>query len=400
MLFRKPVKPKSTGNEFADAIRDAAEQYKPRSTGRKRKWIRAILTRIRRAPKWVRYTIILLLLVNTVLIADGARRENAELSARLDAVTGQVDAVIESLTTNAKNGMALHENDSITTGANGSAVIVFPDGSAIQLEPSTNFTVRLLGFNRRSMRDRSFLLNYGSVLTRVSKLFGVDSQLAVATPTAVAAVRGTCFRLTYQPQDMRAILQVVDGWVALTCGNTQVVLRKGQMIIIEGYRQHPVEQIPAIVNRPLTTRMQMLMNYEEPQGTLAGFETSLMNLFDVPLRALGVAPGQLSLDSLDFARTIRCKSALVALRDHIELVSGNTAPDYINPITLTELNLAPEDADRLLRSFAGKMLLGYQRTAANRYVVYVRARDRARTLFMMTEDRLGEVPETENTKVR
>lgn len=395
MAFRKPVKPKSTGNDITDAIRDAVEQYKPHSSGRKRRWIRSVFARIHRAPKWVRYTIILLLLVNTVLIADGSRREGDELSARLDVVTGKVDAVIKGLSVSAANGMTLHENDSITTGANSSVVVVFPDGSAIQLEPFTNFTIRLLGFNRHGKRDQSFLLNYGSVLARVSKMFGVDSQLAIATPTAVAAVRGTCFRLTYIPQNMSTILQVIDGWVSFRCGYTQVVLRKGQSITTEGYQTHPVEQIPGYLVRVLSTRMQSLMKYEEAPGALAQFESSMMNLYDLPLRTVGVAPGQMSMGSIDIVRIVRCKYALMALRDYIVAASENTAPDYINPVTLAELRLAPEDADRLLTSFAGKMLLGYRRTAPNRFVVYVRARNTNQTLFMMTENSLEEVPESE-----
>lgn len=395
MAFRKSRKPESTGNEIADAIRDAVEQYKPSDSRSKRKWVRNLFDRIHRVPRWAKYIIILLLLVNTALIADGARREGEELSARLDAVTGKVDAVVKGLSVSAANGMMLHENDSITTGAGSSVIIVFPDGSAIQLEPFTSFTIRLLGFNRHGKRDRSFLLNYGSVLTHVSKMFGVDSQLAVATPTAVASVRGTCFRLTYIPQNISTTLQVIDGWVSFRCGYTQLVLRKGQSITTEGYQTYPVKQLPGQIMRILSTRMQALMNYEIPPGTLVQFETNLMNFFDLPLRTVGIAPGRISMESINFVRIIRCRYALKALRDHIVAASENTAPDYINPVTLAELRMSQEDADRMLGSFAGKMLLGYQHTSANGFVVYVRARNINQTLFMMTETRLEEVPESE-----
>src|SRR5205823_5291823 len=121
-------------------------------------------------------------------------------------------------------------DDVIRTGADSTATLVFPDGSAVQVEPNTEFQVRLLDYARGGERDRSFMVRSGSIVAHVSKFFGGQSRATMCTPTTVAAVRGTGFRVQYDPQRKETFVQVADGKVAVRTAAGETATQKGEMV--------------------------------------------------------------------------------------------------------------------------------------------------------------------------
>jgi len=91
----------------------------------------------------------------------------------------------------AQNGMDLYQSDSIKTGVNASASIVFFKSSIIRLDSNTEVNLQEMmqnadGTNVKIKQD------VGRTWNTVAKISGIDNY-DVQTPTTIASVRGTAF---------------------------------------------------------------------------------------------------------------------------------------------------------------------------------------------------------------
>lgn len=180
------------------------------------------------SPRSAIYAVLMLLASQ---LAFGA---TAEHTATLETFAGEVKVLKGGATSVTPTlRMVLRSKDVLYTGKDSSATIVFPDGSAIQLEPKTRFTVQLLEYTH-GQRRRSFSLQYGAVVARVSRFFGVGSKASISTPSAVAAARGTGFRLSYDPLIQLTILSVLDGTVEFTRGGVTTLCHAGETLTAKG----------------------------------------------------------------------------------------------------------------------------------------------------------------------
>ncbi len=383
--------PKDSAQLIADLVQEAAkEQWRKERRKRRREffgWMQA-------APSWVKTLVAVALVLLVVLIGDGIRREAKEFKATLVAFAGSVTVFqhADNRSVPASLNMALRDKDVVRTGANSTATLVFPDGSAIQLEPNTEFEVRLLDFVRGGVRDRSFLVRFGAAVAYVSQFFGARSQATVCTPTAVAAVRGTGFRVVYDPTTQQTVVQVVDGAVRFRTPITETASRPGQMATASGYQLGTVQGLPQGTQQILVATVNQLRRFEQPPHWLQQIEWAINNALDPFLQILGLTPGGWSYASANFARRTACMEALRRLRIHLE--SLNELPDYLNPVTLQELTgLHPRERERILSAFAGNMLESYRKIGRDQYIVRARAKDKKRTLYEMTIAEIREVSE-------
>ncbi len=393
MRGKKP--PPRVDNPEADllsAMRDIGKEHKKDLKRKKKRKGPSFLAFI---PGWLMLVIKIVLVVLVVLIADGIRRESKEFSATIVSYTG-ICMIAKSDTkppVPPAPNMPLVDKNVVMTGPNSTATIVFSDGSAVMLEPNTQFRVRLMDYARGGKRDRSFMVESGSIVARVSKFFGVDSRATVCTPNAVAAARGTGFRVTFDPQSMTTDLQVVDGTVAFKSGYDAANVGQGQSTLAEQYNMARLRGIKPIVQASVQASVVGMGGFESPPNALAKFEQGINNFFDPLLQLLGLCPGGWGYNSIDFARRGACTEALRRMRTHVEEVYSNGVPEYVNPVTLAELNLNPYERDRLLGTFYGAMLESYEKTGQDRYVIYARARDKKRTLYKLTEASMEVVKE-------
>ena len=88
--------------------------------------------------------------------------------------------------------------DTLITSNNGSALIQFADGSTLLLQKNSEVKFNTLSsFGDTGMVDTQLRLQQGRIETRVKPLRNPDSRFEITTPAAVAAVRGTEFRVSY-----------------------------------------------------------------------------------------------------------------------------------------------------------------------------------------------------------
>jgi ferric-dicitrate binding protein FerR (iron transport regulator) len=112
-----------------------------------------------------------------------------------------------------KVGDALVQGDRVITGTGSRIELKLPDGSLLRFDERTTFVLVATTVDRRTKkRDISFNVVVGKTWARVSKLFGRRGRFDLATPTAVAGVRGTTYRMNVN-DDNSAMVKVYDGEV-------------------------------------------------------------------------------------------------------------------------------------------------------------------------------------------
>lgn len=112
--------------------------------------------------------------------------------ARVYSMSGKVEVrptgYPEDKWVRAENGMPLESGDVLRTGAKAAVEISLNDGGIVQLGPRSSMEISSL-----VQADTIFSLAEGSFLAKIKKFTDESFNMAVHTPVAVAAVRGTEF---------------------------------------------------------------------------------------------------------------------------------------------------------------------------------------------------------------
>lgn len=392
---KKPA-PKAAPGSMEDlmaALQEADADHqkrlkKDRKRGKGPGWLSGV-------PGYLKAAATAAVVVLVILIVDGLRREAGELSARVAQLSGSVTlqkagaGAFGPMT--ASSGLA--NQDVVRTGPDGSATVVFPDGSAVQIEPNTEFEIRLLDFARGGVRDRSFMVRSGRIVTRVSEFFGAKSQATVCTPTAVAAARGTGFSVYYDPARRETYVGVVDGTVNFKTSAGQSNTAAGQTISSAGYRVSAPGALNQRQHGRIRTGFDGMGQYEKSPDFLTKVEYAVNAFFDPALQLLGLAPGSWSYSAGYAARRAATLEALKRLQQHMVSLQDEQIPDYVSLTTMDELGVDAEQKRRIMETFAGGMLESYRKTGTGAYEIRVRSRDKDKTLYQLTPQGATQVQE-------
>jgi len=128
-----------------------------------------------------------------------------------------------------KQNMQIRVGDEVTT-RKGNVLIEFADKSTIRLEEQSSLLFnRLSHYGKTGMVDTRLRLKQGKLSTEVTPLVK-GSRYEISTPSAVAAVRGTQFRL--ESNDNETKLEVVRGEVSFSGQHGSINVETGQGAII------------------------------------------------------------------------------------------------------------------------------------------------------------------------
>lgn len=112
-------------------------------------------------------------------------------------------------------GMRLREGYHIETGSKSFISLRLPDGSNIALPSQTSLRVeRLRRIAMAGSVEREFRIEKGRAGASVAPMEDSHSDFRFSTPLATSAVRGTRFRVSYDPEIRRAASEVLEGKVA------------------------------------------------------------------------------------------------------------------------------------------------------------------------------------------
>jgi hypothetical protein len=138
-------------------------------------------------------------------------------SARVIATSGPVEhAFGKNPFTPLTAGTTLGEDDRIRTGHNGFVTLELPDGSHITVSQDG---VLDIGTLRRTVLtgsgDRVLDLRHGEVESQVTHATKKDDRFQIRSPSVVAGVRGTRFKVAYDGDAQTTAVEVLDGAVGV-----------------------------------------------------------------------------------------------------------------------------------------------------------------------------------------
>jgi len=156
--------------------------------------------------------------VNAHLFMPTSRLRQTLLTARVVAVRGSVDklgtAGAPAMPVNA--GTLLMEGDEISTGRDAFVSMLLPDGSHVVLPSSSRIQIgRLRTTLLTGAVDRQFDLKQGEVTTDVTPFKNPRDSFRVITPSVVAGVRGTRFRVNYLAEQDATSVEVLAGKIGV-----------------------------------------------------------------------------------------------------------------------------------------------------------------------------------------
>jgi hypothetical protein len=376
---KRKVKAQSEDEMLMDALGELAT-HQDRNARARRRLGKHLL------PAWLEGRVVVgILILAAVVVEEGVRREDREFYATVTSSAGQVmvQASPDAPATTPQPNQRLANSAVVTTGAQSTATLEFPDGSVTTLDQNTVFGVRMLEYSRGgAWRGRSFYLFMGRVWSRVGPNFGRDSQMKVYTPSAVAAVRGTQYAVTVDPGTQTTTVQTNEGYVTTEgfSGQALWVGQGGQSSV--GYGAPPAQPSWMAADATSTFGQAALNKPIKPRSWLDTTLLAITQTLDAPLTILGIGKCSWGVGSADYARRT---AAMEGLRYIMQFMEGHERyPGFVNPATLRELSIPDRDAQRILKNFDGGALLKFMPWEGGRgYRILVRARDKQRTLFCL-----------------
>lgn len=130
--------------------------------------------------------------------------------------------------------LPLRESEAVVTGPDG--FVTFTTSSGGRISVPSNSQARLIRARRYrlgQMLDVDFAIERGRGSASAPALKDGD-QWRVRTPRAVTAVRGTDWRVGYDPDAQRSIAEVVEGEVGVAAGKDQIAAAAGFGVASEG----------------------------------------------------------------------------------------------------------------------------------------------------------------------
>jgi len=156
-----------------------------------------------------------------VLRIPRALLKDEQSSAKIETFSGPVTVRSAAQSIPAKAGDVLGEGASIETGRNAFVALRLADGSVLALPSQSNLTISWLRkVVLNGALERDIKLNAGRLRTKVTPMTDPHSRFRVVTPIAVSAVRGTEFRVAYEPQGAFSATEVADGKVKFADGSS------------------------------------------------------------------------------------------------------------------------------------------------------------------------------------
>lgn len=142
-----------------------------------------------------------------------------------------------------KANMTIYVGDEVAT-KNGSLLIQLADSSLIRLEKNSNLIFNKLShYGKTGMVDTQLRLKKGTLSTEVAPLVK-GSTYEITTPSAVAAVRGTKFRLETSQEETK--LEVTEGTVNFSHKHGNAMIKAGEGARIkQGHSSIEMSRLPA-----------------------------------------------------------------------------------------------------------------------------------------------------------
>jgi len=129
-------------------------------------------------------------------------------------------------------GDAVPPQSNLKTGRDGVLEIKYEDGSSLLLRSETEVTIIEAWKTRTSRLLRDFFLSAGRVIAKVQSATGQSPRFRVHTPSAIASVRGTEFRVAVDKKQ-KTFVEVLESKVTVDTATKVINLAKGEGAMIK-----------------------------------------------------------------------------------------------------------------------------------------------------------------------
>jgi len=129
-------------------------------------------------------------------------------------------------------GDAVPPGSRLKTGDDSALEITFPDGSAVSLKAGTELGIVKAEQTVTSHLFRELYLGIGRVISRIKEATGASSRYRIRTPSAIASVRGTEFRVAVDKTE-KTLAEVVERQVTVAAAKKSVELERGEGTAVE-----------------------------------------------------------------------------------------------------------------------------------------------------------------------
>lgn len=130
-------------------------------------------------------------------------------------------------------GQLLSAGAELSTGQNSRLDLKFADGSVVTMQPNSSMKLDTLSmYSGGGMVDTKLRLQRGKVEVAANPKHQQGNQMQIVTPSAVAAVRGTHFRVAADTTSIKQ--ETLEGNVAFSAAGEEVAVKKGFGSLSEG----------------------------------------------------------------------------------------------------------------------------------------------------------------------
>ncbi len=201
-------------------------------------------------------------------------------------------------------GNPISSGDVISTGDSASVSIKFISGSSSILQENSQLDVKNIDISNKKENIQLHLWQ-GVIENNVNPTKNPNSRFIISTPSAVASVRGTIFRVANDPLTQQFRTEVLQGEVAVSSEGESKVIEKGYGIVVK--HGNPPQTITKLLsNVNLSALPKKYINppffFQFPVLDLASgyrVEISRGNIFSTPIFSRDIITPSFKLNTLE-----------------------------------------------------------------------------------------------------
>ncbi len=193
---------------------------------------------------------------------------HAEMVAKITTIEGTVQLLRNGSSDwqNVKPGMPLQVGDQVFTQQESFAEIRYSIGTVLRMDEKTKITLE--SSSEKTLKTKSAI---GNVWVNMRKLISTGKEFEVATPTAVAAIRGTVYNMS-TADDSASAVSVYEGKVAV--GPSDELKKK---LDLEGKKKSAKAEQPTEISGPEEIPGPFEVSLEQWRSIVAGQKISVRN---------------------------------------------------------------------------------------------------------------------------
>jgi len=147
------------------------------------------------------------------------------------------------------------QGSGIKTGEESSVEITFEDGASFLMRSDTTLTISKAVKKGTSQIIRELFLKAGKIISNIKKATGSDPRFKIQTPSAIAAARGTEFRVSSDAQKTTRS-EVLKGVVEVEAMKKEVMVKEGEGTLVR--KDEPPVKPKKLLPPPAPVDLQLL----------------------------------------------------------------------------------------------------------------------------------------------